>query len=241
MPFPLAHPAAVLPLRRYCPRFLSFPALVVGSLSPDAGYCLGPLNADNFSHSLLGSFIFCLPVSALMFCLLCWLRRPFVEILPYRLRKAFRPLCDRRPGPFLAILISLLAGIWSHDLLDSLTHKNGWLVEHWPLLQTQIGHIAHRRVKVCHLLWYGASFAGVAWLCLTYERWRLASDGATTRMSGMAQWGTALVVGLLVLPIEALHHLVRNPLGISLVAVLSLLLVAAVVLVVGNGGPLKTR
>lgn len=224
---------------------------MIGSLSPDAGYCLGPLNADNFSHSFPGSFGFCLPVSAVMLCLLYWLRRPFVELLPCRLRTAFRPLCDRRPGSFWVIVISLLVGIWSHDLLDSLTHKDGWLVEHWPLLQTQIGHLAHRRVKVCHLLWYGASFAGVAWLCLAYERWRLALDDATTHASGVAQWGTAVAVGLLVLPIEAVHHSVRNPLGICLVAILSLLLVAAVVLVVGNGGrmnqagknhgPLKTR
>jgi hypothetical protein len=46
MPFPLAHPAAVLPLRRYCPKYLSFPVLIVGSLVPDVGYCLGRLNAS---------------------------------------------------------------------------------------------------------------------------------------------------------------------------------------------------
>ena len=28
MPFTLAHPAAVLPLKRFCPRYLSFPALI---------------------------------------------------------------------------------------------------------------------------------------------------------------------------------------------------------------------
>jgi len=59
MPFPVAHPAAVLPLRRYCPRYLSFPALVVGSLSPDLGYLFGHLHADWFSHRFwAGSFGF---------------------------------------------------------------------------------------------------------------------------------------------------------------------------------------
>jgi hypothetical protein len=38
MPFPLAHPVAVLPFRRYCPRFFSLPALVAGSLVPDYGH-----------------------------------------------------------------------------------------------------------------------------------------------------------------------------------------------------------
>jgi len=32
MPFPLAHPAAVLPLKRFCPQRLSFSALVIGAL-----------------------------------------------------------------------------------------------------------------------------------------------------------------------------------------------------------------
>jgi hypothetical protein len=59
MPFPVAHLAAVLPLRRYCPRYLSFPALVVGSLSPDLGYLFGHLHTDWFSHRFwAGSFGF---------------------------------------------------------------------------------------------------------------------------------------------------------------------------------------
>ena len=66
MPFTLAHPAAVLPLRRFCPRFLNFPALVVGSVGPDAGYAFGWLGADQVSHRFLGSFVFCLPVGLVL-------------------------------------------------------------------------------------------------------------------------------------------------------------------------------
>src|SRR6267142_2803077 len=66
MPFTLAHPAVVLPLRRFSPRVLSFPALVVGSITPDVGYCFGRLNVEEFSHSFVGSLAFCLPVGLLM-------------------------------------------------------------------------------------------------------------------------------------------------------------------------------
>jgi hypothetical protein len=66
MPFTLAHPAAVLPFRKYCPRWLSFPALVAGSLSPDLGYCIRSLKADEFSHRFAGSFGFCLPAGLLI-------------------------------------------------------------------------------------------------------------------------------------------------------------------------------
>src|SRR5438128_11140820 len=58
MPFPLAHPAAVLPLRRFCPRLLSFPALVVGSICPDLGYAFGETGVSDFSHTVTGGTAF---------------------------------------------------------------------------------------------------------------------------------------------------------------------------------------
>ena len=66
MPFPLAHPAAVLPLRRFCPGRLSFLALVIGSVVPDVAYCFGPLDVDVFAHTLPGSLVFCLPMGWLL-------------------------------------------------------------------------------------------------------------------------------------------------------------------------------
>jgi hypothetical protein len=67
MPFALAHPAAVLPLRRYCPRQLDFPALLVGSLAPDLGYAFLPLHVYGFSHQFwAGSFGFCLPAGLVL-------------------------------------------------------------------------------------------------------------------------------------------------------------------------------
>ena len=91
MPIPLAHPAAVLPLCRFCPRYLSFGALVIGSLLPDVAYTIDDLNKfsrtlvflfgpsvgyseyvrnawdwDDFSHTFAGSLGFCLPVGLLL-------------------------------------------------------------------------------------------------------------------------------------------------------------------------------
>ena len=75
MPFPLAHPAAVLPLGRHYPRYLSFPALIIGSLSPDVGYCSGHFRLGEFSHRLLpGSSGFCTRAALLR----AWLGLRFV-------------------------------------------------------------------------------------------------------------------------------------------------------------------
>lgn len=126
MPFPLAHPAAILPLRRFCPRRFNFPALVIGSLCPDVGYCFGTLHLDKFSHRFLaGSFGFCLPVGLAMLWLFYRFRRDVVQRFSPRFRRIFEPPCLCPAGPFLIIVVSLIVGAWTHDLLDSLTHRHG--------------------------------------------------------------------------------------------------------------------
>jgi hypothetical protein len=231
MPFPLAHPAAVLPLRRYCPRWLSFPALVIGSVTPDAGYLFGEQHAGRFSHELLGSIGFCLPVGILMAALFYWLRTPLVRVLPAPYRPALLPLCQRSPGSPWIIVISLLIGTWTHLLWDSFTHTNGWFVQHLPVLQGLVAMINGRRVRVCHLLWYGCSFAGMVWLFAAFEKWKqsaVATD-AVTRRRGVLRDG--MLVALAVLPIELVHHLVRlNKLGLCLLAVACLPLVIGIAL-----------
>ena len=50
MPWTFAHPAAVLPLRRFSgPGLLSFAALVIGSTSPDFLYYIGQFDLAAFA------------------------------------------------------------------------------------------------------------------------------------------------------------------------------------------------
>src|SRR5882672_2158342 len=135
MPFTLAHPAAVLPLRRYCPRLLSFRALVVGSIVPDVAYCFRNSHVDEFAHSWIGSVGFALPVGIIALFLLSFCSAPVVRILPPRYRAAFLPLCERPLGSPFVVVISLLIGAWTHLLLDSMTHKYGGIVGHLSSLQ----------------------------------------------------------------------------------------------------------
>jgi hypothetical protein len=235
MPFPLAHPAAVLPLRRYCPRWLSLPALVIGSLCPDAGYLFGEVPVDEFSHQLLGSIGFCVPAGLLLVVLFYWLRLPLVRVLPASYQQAFIPLCKRPRGSFWVIVISLLIGAWTHQFWDSFTHKDGWFVEHLPLLQSPVIALAGRTAKVCHLLWYGCSFAGVVWLFLVFERWMRANVSGCAGASGIAVLRDAVLVAILVVPIELVHHLAGpNKLGLCLVAALCALPVIGIVLKVAS-------
>ena len=235
MPFPLAHPAAVLPLRRYCPRRLSFPALVIGSLTPDASYCLGEKEGGAFGHSLLGSVAFCLPVGILLVALFYGLRSPVVRRLPAPYQQALLPFCRRPLGSFWVVVISLLIGTWTHILWDSFTHTNGWCVQHLPILQSVVISVGSRTARVCHLLWYGCSFAGVIWLFLAFEKWKQACVNGGAGASARTVLRDAVLVAVLVLPIELAHHLVRNnkP-GLFLIAAVCALPVLVVVLKMGN-------
>src|SRR5579863_5497069 len=156
MPFTLAHPAAVLPLRRYCPRWLSFPALVAGSVAPDAGYLSGPFHLQGFSHRFAGSFGFSLPVGLALLGLFYGLRGRVIAWLPARDRRILLPLCQGPAGP-MVVMASLLVGAWTHLILDSFTHPNGWVVLQFPVLETPVAFAGNHTLRVCLVLYYGCS------------------------------------------------------------------------------------
>ena len=225
MPFTLAHPAAVLPLRRWCPRLLSFPALIVGSLAPDVGYVFRTTHLDEFSHTFAGSFAFCLPVGILMLALFYVCRSRAVGIFPDCYREIFLPLCRRPRSSLFVMAVSLLVGIWLHLFLDSFTHKGGWLVERVPLLHAPLAGFGYHALRVHQVLWYACSFAGIAWLWLAWERWKQSAGGPMLVNPPRVQWRNAILVAALFVPVEALHHLVGGQAANGVVAISSLLIV----------------
>jgi hypothetical protein len=137
---------------------------VVGSLTPDLGYCFGELNVDKFSHGLLGSVLFCVPVGALLLGLLFRVILPALGRLTNHYKRMLPPVFSVSLGPPLVILLSLLIGAWTHLLWDSLTHKSGWFVEHLPFLKSLLLSVAGHSVRICHLLSYASTFVGVVLL-----------------------------------------------------------------------------
>src|SRR5258708_31882593 len=164
MPFPLAHPAAVLPLRRYCPRWLCLPALVLGSIIPDLAYLSPRGDLSDLSHALFAGTGFGIFAGLVLLGI-------FSMIVPFALRclpEIYRDDLRRRvqlPARALpSVVLSLAIGTWTHLLLDSLTHSHGWLAMHWNLLRMPVLLVHGGTVKVCHVLWYLSSFVGLVWL-----------------------------------------------------------------------------
>ncbi len=196
MPLPIAHPAAILPLRRYCPKYFSFSALVIGSLVPDVAYALnghrsfatiitffrglpgkewfaaqGIRSWDGLSHSLLGSVLFCLPAGLLVSLAFRLLRGSFVATLPNPHREALAPLCALPAHSLLTYLGSLLVGGWSHLAWDLLTKDNWWLAKSVPLLQMQVAEIGNAHIEVDQAIWIVSSVGGTVVLVVAYIRW----------------------------------------------------------------------
>ena len=92
MPFTLSHTVAVIPLAKYSSKYGSISPLIIGSMVPDVAY-LTPILVDQRvdSHSLLGIYLFCIPMGLTLYFLYHILMAPvLVSILPKWYSTSFR-------------------------------------------------------------------------------------------------------------------------------------------------------
>ena len=96
MPFTLAHPAAILPLRSV--RYLRMAPLMVGAVVPDLPYYLpwGVARYMHFTHAFRHSFTIDLALGYALLASLVLLQRPLTALLSARARA----LCVRALVPF---------------------------------------------------------------------------------------------------------------------------------------------
>jgi hypothetical protein len=194
--FTLAHPAAVLPFRR----FLVFSALIVGSLAPDFHYFfnLGP--RGHFSHSIKGAFLFALPLSIVALWIFETLMKvPLISLAPQphqeklvALAKPFRWL---PAGRFAVVLLSLLVGIGTHMLWDSLTHERGLVVRNFPDLSRPALEDFGTERPLYDILQHTSTLTGLLILAIWYWRWfRRAPSHAVPRNLEMSSRAKAWIV-----------------------------------------------
>lgn len=147
MPYPFAHPAAVLPLASLMGRLAVPSALVIGSIVPDLWQVL-PFGSRQLSHSAPGLIFFSLPVGLaayLLFHLL--LKNACIALLPPGLAGRVRWFAVKGlpAAPLHAVFASLVVGALTHLLWDGLTRANGaqtnsinWLQHASTLLGTAV-------------------------------------------------------------------------------------------------------
>lgn len=188
MPFTLAHPAAVIPLRRW-PLMATIP-LIIGSLSPDLATRLPwRLAAQQgwlppHAHSVLGTLVVDLPLGLLLLCLLVWLRTPLTAPLwqPHR-RYVRQAILDLAAVPhwWLKAIPPLLVGSWTHIVWDSFTHQNRFMVRNLPFLDVYLFPGTDHPMPLYHALQYLCSALGL--LAVVFWYWH------SLRQSGLRGTG----------------------------------------------------
>ncbi len=188
MPWTFAHPAAILPLRRFCPAPLDFSALVIGSMVPDLGYYLYS-NLASLAHSFFGSILVCIPAGLALWIMFNLLRKPLCFVLPQPHRGvlaafAATPL-SLRPRALMAAGVSVLLGAWTHIVWDFFTH-NTWVVKRLPLLGESVFQVSNVEFPWYVLLQHLSTVVGATILIAAYCSWlRLHRGSATNRAAGV--------------------------------------------------------
>ena len=200
MPWTFAHPAAILPLRRFCPAPLDFSALVIGSMVPDLGYYFYS-NLARIAHSFLGSILVCIPAGLALWIIFNLLRKPLCFVLPQPHRDALAALAvpplSLRPRTLIAAGISLLLGAWTHIVWDSFTH-NTWVVKRLPLLRESVFQVSNVEFPWYVFLQHLSTVVGATILIAAYCSWlRLHRETATDPSTGADDlWRYLLLVAV---------------------------------------------
>ncbi|MFI6869050.1 DUF4184 family protein [Nocardia sp. NPDC050406] len=188
MPFTLAHPAAILPLRRY----LSLPALVAGSIAPDIPYYL-PLPGDVHSHSIAGLFGWDLLFGLILLALFQALTGPVLALAPAGWRNRItRPHSVFRPvRQLLALLVSVITGAATHLVWDAFTQTDGAAVQAWSWLRVPVVE-PH---KLYNVIGYASSIGGLLVIAAAIATWYRRTPPIPDRgraLRGRQRW---MVVG----------------------------------------------
>lgn len=178
MPFTLAHPAAILPFLRQ--PFVPI-ALVAGAMAPDLPYFAmvsststawyaNVLNGTN-SHDFAQILSVGLPLSLILAAILWLVVKPLRWALPESWVPQ-KPVFKGRPPTSARVALwtfySLMVGLLTHLVWDSVTHTNGWVVERVPLLASE----PFAGIAVYRLLQHGSTLAGLGILVLWYLKRR---------------------------------------------------------------------
>jgi Domain of unknown function (DUF4184) len=204
MPWTFAHPAAVLPLRKFCPAPLDFAALVIGSIVPDLGYYVSQSKLAYLGHSFLGSFLICLPAGLALWGLFHILRKPLWFVLPQPHRSALAAFAEAPLSwnlrALTAAAVSVLLGAWTHIAWDSFTH-NTWMVKQLPLLRESVFQLGNVEFPWYVLLQHLSTAIGATILVAAYRSWlRLYRGSATDPSAGAGdRWRYFLLVAVVAL------------------------------------------
>jgi hypothetical protein len=170
MPFTIAHPALVLPLKKAAPRWFSLTGLMAGAVAPDLIYFLLMFTQHRgFSHSWTGMVVFCIPTAIIFsFVFHKLFKYNFIINLPSPLDKMLSGLAAREFSvksikQWIIFISSVLVGILSHFFWDSFTHLDGEIVKIIPFLSEKSTIMGITRAN-CRFLQHLSTITGALFI-----------------------------------------------------------------------------
>src|SRR5262249_46815293 len=138
-------------------------------------YVLRMQPVGKFGHTPLGLFVFCLPVTMVLWW--AWrgaIRPALTPLLPPALRAAAQaPPPGRATDVVPLAIVAALLGAATHVLWDGLTHESGWAVALIPALRGPVS--ARNPLPWFSLGQYVSSVVGVlvvgVWITREWLRW----------------------------------------------------------------------
>jgi hypothetical protein len=140
VPITLAHPVAVLPLRRLG---LPMTALVIGTMVPDIPLFLGWRWGYALSHSVLGVLTADVALGVVVGVIWVYLvRDALVDLSPSPVRHRLAPSTRLDARSWLLALPALMIGSLTHVVWDSFTHTGRWGARQLGWLSTEHAGLA---------------------------------------------------------------------------------------------------
>ena len=140
MPFTIAHPAIVIPFTFLPKKWFSITGLILGSMLPDFEYFIRFQIKSTFSHTILGTFYFCLPLGLILaYVFHNYVKKRLIYNLPYIFQKKCSVLLSLNWNNYLkknmlVVMYSLIIGSFTHLFWDGFTHHDGYFVTKIPQL-----------------------------------------------------------------------------------------------------------
>jgi hypothetical protein len=201
MPFTVSHAAAVLPFRKLN---LVWSAFIIASMAPDFPYIIGNDDYRGIGHHFPGIVLFTLPAALIgLWIFHNILKRPLVGMMPIgmqiRLQTELRPFPFGGVKRFVAILTSIVLGIATHILWDSLTHRYTWAFYHFKCLRGWVYVPFVGLMPVTSALQYGSSVVGLLALAVWVVLWYRNTPEPKVGFKPLPKSHFALAIGMFTL------------------------------------------
>lgn len=178
MPFTVSHIVAALPLNNRIGKFSKYTALsplIIGSMTPDIAYVTPFLVHQRMdSHSLIGIYLFCIPMGLTIYFLYHLLMAPVVvSFLPKSIQKNLNPDLFIGKLPSISaqvLLISIILGAITHVIWDFFTHQTG-IPQHIAWMDTPLTQIDGYDIMPYRVIQHLSSILGLALLIYLIFKW----------------------------------------------------------------------